>query len=949
MKKKRSTKSKELQNRRISKAIGRFFLNIIFLLICLSGAAFCGWKFYECLNSSLDKMNEKPIATISFKRKTAQRKFLERMVWDRLKQDSPVYDGDTIRTAPESEATIYFTDGNIMELSENSMAQIFLREGIAEASLEEGNIVVNSSKAENGAVIATPKSRITIKAGSSVSAKSVPQKIDGEIVSESEPDIHVQVIEGEASVALPDVQEEQLIDAGHTLVMDNTGEEKKIPVITVTSPRPNEKILNFNSSPRRVKFVWSAENLSGSDYLVLETSRHKNFDELVEQIYLNDLTEFTVDMPNGSNYWRIYPASTGPDYSAESKVSVLDAPVPELIAPEKNFNYVFRAKLPAIRFIWSQNEWITAFDFEIADNPEMKNPVIKQRTSMPSSIVSSLDAGTYYWRVTPYYTVNNYGFAEPSPVSSFRITRQGDLQVPELLLPLADASHDTKEKNVISFSWKKNPEVITYNIKIARDKNLYDTVVNTNVSSNYFQLDTAECGMTTGTWYWGVTARDVEANISDVSEIRTFKTLQGEVIHRAVYPPDNFTTPAARIGDIRFTWKTNVKGETRFQVAKDKEFREMVLDQAEENGSVTNLDITNGKYFWRVLSFNEKENTKIATEPRVIRVMAPLDAPVQNYPNEENYIAVRNNSSTEFNWEKVTGADYYLIKVYRGDRPSEILFEDSSVRGSRRAVNLEKFDDGEYEWSCQAVQAETEFSTRRVSQTSTKKFAVKQIRNVKLEYPANGATVDGIAAISNPGILKWTSEQRVEKAVITLSKNPDGYSEPILSMTNPGKEVRLPRLEPGRYYWTIRATNEDGLDISATKPNGFTVSTYDILSRPLLSIPTNNMIFGPTQIRASRKIQFRWSQVTFATEYNFVLKNSSGKIIRNVTLKGTDYTLEDMAELGSGKFLWTVEGLQKLPDGTLVRRGMISTYNFSIELPVIQDFKLNEAGVMYGM
>lgn len=65
------------------------------------------------------KLNEQPIATITLKYKTVQRKFMDRVVWDRLRQNYPVYNGDTIHTATLSEANIWFNDGNVMEMIEN--------------------------------------------------------------------------------------------------------------------------------------------------------------------------------------------------------------------------------------------------------------------------------------------------------------------------------------------------------------------------------------------------------------------------------------------------------------------------------------------------------------------------------------------------------------------------------------------------------------------------------------------------------------------------------------------------------------------------------------------------------------------------------------------------------------------------------------------------------------
>jgi len=92
------------------------------------------------------------------------------MIWDRLRQHSPVYDGDTIRTAAESEATIYFEDGNIMELGENTMAQVFFHDGQVETSVSGGLFVVNSSNAKNGALVKTGSSSVVVSAGSSISA-----------------------------------------------------------------------------------------------------------------------------------------------------------------------------------------------------------------------------------------------------------------------------------------------------------------------------------------------------------------------------------------------------------------------------------------------------------------------------------------------------------------------------------------------------------------------------------------------------------------------------------------------------------------------------------------------------------------------------------------------------------------------------------------------------------
>ena len=100
-----------------SKSKNSLLLFLFAMLISFSGAAFNSVLFYGSFFRSLTKMNEEPIATITFKYKVAQRKFLERVVWDRLRNNSPVYNGDTIHTSKLSEATIWLTDCNVMELT----------------------------------------------------------------------------------------------------------------------------------------------------------------------------------------------------------------------------------------------------------------------------------------------------------------------------------------------------------------------------------------------------------------------------------------------------------------------------------------------------------------------------------------------------------------------------------------------------------------------------------------------------------------------------------------------------------------------------------------------------------------------------------------------------------------------------------------------------------------
>lgn len=178
----------------------------IAIFLCLLGAGINSFLFHNSFFRALSKLNEESIATITFKYKTAQRKFLEHVVWDRLRQNSPVYNGDTIHTEELSEATIWFEDGTTLDLSENTMAQVFRHDdGTLSANLDEGSATVDSS--ENG-------QDFSLSAGSVQFSKKAGAKIAAE-KSHGEQNVSLSVQKGSAT--LSDGSE---ISEGESLVAD---------------------------------------------------------------------------------------------------------------------------------------------------------------------------------------------------------------------------------------------------------------------------------------------------------------------------------------------------------------------------------------------------------------------------------------------------------------------------------------------------------------------------------------------------------------------------------------------------------------------------------------------------------------------------------------------------------------------------------------------------------
>jgi hypothetical protein len=95
------------------------------------------------------------------------------MLWDRLQKTAPVYSGDFIRTAEDSEAAIVLIDGDtVTELGENTIIRIGAVKGTEESRIELLGGNVSLTAGSGGTVLASGNDSLVLAAGSSVSAAS---------------------------------------------------------------------------------------------------------------------------------------------------------------------------------------------------------------------------------------------------------------------------------------------------------------------------------------------------------------------------------------------------------------------------------------------------------------------------------------------------------------------------------------------------------------------------------------------------------------------------------------------------------------------------------------------------------------------------------------------------------------------------------------------------------
>jgi hypothetical protein len=907
---------------------------------CVIGILISLNSFRLDLFKTLTRQEEIPVGTITFKYKAAQRRFVDRVLWDRLQRESPVYDGDFIRTAELSEATVTFGEGGaVVNLPENSLIQLH-NDGDIRVNINEGEVGASAEAAP--LILVSGNSLVTVETGAVVTA------------GVAEDDFMLRVMEGTAAFVGPGGAGN--VSAGETLALNEEG-PRLLREATALFPRLQARFLNPNPGKLAVPFRWNRANLSPEAIIRLEIAGDRAFSRVVfTGVFTGD--EASVELEPGSYFWRLSQAHNEEPGSNPPILSfkIISAVAPLLITPVEGYRYQFRVKKPSVRFQWTETEEAASYVLEAADNPQMINPVLSEEVRGTSFNFSGLGPGTWRWRVRPVFLAGYQGtLGEVSP-ASFTIVQSESLRTPELRSPPNQGTINVADgQGDVYFSWKPETEASFYRIRISANQDLSSPVIDGTARDNFYVYQTGQNAITPGQYYWGVLQTDIEGNDSALSPVRSFVALEGEMIQRLIFPPDGYSIEAALLPAIRFAWKTNLPFQTRFQISKTPAFSSLFVDEAADSSALGPV-LSEGTWYWRIQA-TDPGGAVFETPPRSFIVAPPLSAPLLLEPPPDQWASIQEGKPLTFSWTALVEAEYYQLKVYHGKDRNNPIYENNLIEGTGDTLSLDGRPEGDYYWRVRGMAAENSRSTRRTGLFAEGSFSARKFRPVSLDYPANDTVFDGLQAYYTPETLRWSSEEQVGTSRFILSSRSDFAGELFALIHNPPQDIALPALGAGDYYWTIRAETPDGHDISAGAPGRFRVLPMPPLPRADRLLPENGKVIGGAELRANRRILFSWNPVAGATGYLLTLISAdTGKtILQQGPVAGTSWPLEDLSLLDVGTFVWQLEAVIAEPagegrgnPGRILRRGEIGESRFTINFNMPSAPKLREPETLYG-
>jgi hypothetical protein len=284
------------------------FLDLFIIVFFLFIAVVSLYLFRLDLLNTFRLQNVEPAGTVVIKKNTVQRRLGDRVIWDRLNTESPVYVGDLIRVADVSAATLYIK-GNSIELDENTLIRIVLSpdgEGL-QIIMTSGTVAVFAEKG----------------------AEKVSINLNGQEVK-SEPETVVRAVmpeKGEPTVKVYENVKKYVEEVPL----------RKIAEPRLLSPAANS-VFHYNDELPSLNFQWTGVEEASS--YVLQVSSSPDFSSLRMNINTSATSASVNNLGQGLWYWRVM-LGLPPPYNANpvfSKVSFFRSEQhgPERAAPAQN-------------------------------------------------------------------------------------------------------------------------------------------------------------------------------------------------------------------------------------------------------------------------------------------------------------------------------------------------------------------------------------------------------------------------------------------------------------------------------------------------------------------------------------------------------------------------------------------------------------------------------------
>jgi hypothetical protein len=907
--------------------------------VVILASAFLFNQFLVSYNATSSHAGEKPIGTVVFKKMSATRKSTSGFTWERMKNNGPVFESDTLRTADFSEAEVRFEDGANLNIFENSMTRLNFKGKTRFLEFLDGEMSIGSDKGAVDYEISSKGGKVTVGQGSKAT------------FSRDEDKLSIEVNQGSAAITKEDGTVQSVsTNQEYELDLKNGQGQLVQRAIVPLAPGRNARLLYLSQAAPQVQFAWQksdAQADQGADgAYTLELSDTKEFQQITQSLPVHG-EEANLSVATGTWYWRVRDSKG--ELSPTRRFSLSASAYPAQSLPEDGADFVFRKQKPDVAFSWTPMNEASAYTLELSKDKDFTNPSYRLRTALPRLNVPDLDAGTWYWRVTPVHGYEVLGQVAIASTRGFTVEKKPEMGPLTQSSPYDGSLYQIQEitGKGLAFSWLPDSDARDYEVAISQSRDFSKPLVSLHSERPYLMVSGQQIKALekAGLYYWAVRWADKTKALSPWSQARALQGIDGSIAMRLSFPPDGYTIADSLASNTRFTWKSNVPARTEFQVATDQDFQNIVSKQTMQAETLMGKAWPVGQYYWRLRTYNTDGTPFIDTAPRGFAVCAPFDGPLLDIPTPGSRVILREADTQEISWKPVPRADYYNVKLSVED--GGVVYQASLYPKTSLTVPLGDLPQGNYTASVQAFGMDKIDSTRVIGYIGETKFTYKKLSYLKLEQPADKSRFPGLSQRRGGVRFSFSSKEQPDTATLIITSDAAGKKVLRQTAVN-GLSVSVSKLEAGQYYWTYEGKT-DGYNVSAKERWSFNIDPIPLLPAPSPISPAPGFSFGPNELKTQNYIDFSWKAVEGANRYRLRIyaDQADAPVVDTGFTEETKYTLKQLDLLDHGDFRWEVEANFTAQDGTAEQDGKKAVTKFKIDLPSIKASTLKK-GDFYG-
>jgi hypothetical protein len=472
-----------------------FTVATILLLLSLGLTLFDDWVYRFTDTGAGDLQS---IGKVRMTKLDVRRRFKVAFSWSPLKNDTAIFQGDSIFTGENSEAVITTDNGEEITIAPNSLVVINSKKDSLAIDIGFGS--VEGKVGKGGKLVVASNNNITELAGDNATIKIDAGAGDRIVLNVLEGQVKVRSSEGEAILGRNDAAEVNLAGSFDS--------QKSQSPIQLLAPAAEERVRFGLEQP--LQFKWNNPKRLGR--LKLKVSTDEKLTSLLLDVPVQGDSYVAYGLPADQKlYWKI--VAEGADTSVQN-FWILDNKPPYLLLPLQG-QQIFTGK--DVELKWNGGSPARRYEVQLSRNDSFTTIFQQSKTEQSSWVLSGLEKGAYYWRVrglefkdspwsqVGYFNLNQVPteFLAP-PRTEFEpnlliLTRTHQLP-PEKVRDLTPTGARKLIASPPVLAWSKVKNAERYQLQVSRSTSFNDPVVNVTVEDTRFTWWSA----LPGNYYWRI-------------------------------------------------------------------------------------------------------------------------------------------------------------------------------------------------------------------------------------------------------------------------------------------------------------------------------------------------------------------------------------------------------------------------------------------------------------